>query len=274
MKRAAFSSWPALAVVSIVLLFIILFVLTADRTHTYPIEVRQKAQLHSMEAATELFANEWDSYPPSDANDPTGKPYCGAMTLTEALMGRDLLGFHRESVFRRDGLDPNTLEPLYPTSPSQGNLRARMGPYLMAESANAWQLADIYGKGNTGPFPENTYVLCDVFERKRPSGARTGMPILYYRANRPDGTRRNGDPNSIYDCTDNLALIALGIPGKPRKAHPLIDPKRFYLNTQDHQSPSSPQPYRSDSYILISAGEDGLYGTADDICNFNWKYRQ
>jgi hypothetical protein len=29
---------------------------------------------------------------------------------------------------------------------------------------------------------------------------------------------------------------------------------------------------REDSYILISAGKDGLYGTADDICNFEWKY--
>ena len=27
-------------------------------------------------------------------------------------------------------------------------------------------------------------------------------------------------------------------------------------------------PYRPDSYILISAGADGLYGTGDDITNF------
>jgi hypothetical protein len=256
----------------VLLLFGALIVLSLDHAHSYPIELRQKAQLHSMEAATELFANEWGSYPPSDANDPAGKPYCGALKLAEALMGRDLLGFHRESVFRRDGLDPNVLEPLYPTSSSPGNLKARMGPYLMAESANVWQLADIYGKGNTGPFPENTYVLCDFFERKRPSGARTGMPILYYRANRLDGTRPTGDPNSPYDCTDNLALIALGIPGKPRKAHPLLDPKRFYLNTQNHMIPTASRPYRSDSYILISAGKDGLYGTADDIFNFAWRY--
>jgi hypothetical protein len=29
-----------------------------------------------------------------------------------------------------------------------------------------------------------------------------------------------------------------------------------------------PWPYRPDSYILISAGADGLYGTGDDITNF------
>ena len=28
-------------------------------------------------------------------------------------------------------------------------------------------------------------------------------------------------------------------------------------------------PYNRDSYILISAGMDGEYGTADDMTNFN-----
>jgi hypothetical protein len=28
------------------------------------------------------------------------------------------------------------------------------------------------------------------------------------------------------------------------------------------------QPYNPDTYILISAGRDGLYGTEDDIKNF------
>ena len=29
------------------------------------------------------------------------------------------------------------------------------------------------------------------------------------------------------------------------------------------------QPYRSESFILLSAGPDGLYGTADDVYNFD-----
>lgn len=29
------------------------------------------------------------------------------------------------------------------------------------------------------------------------------------------------------------------------------------------------RPYRPDSYLLISAGPDGLYGTADDIANYD-----
>ncbi|HSW02044.1 MAG TPA: hypothetical protein VLI39_17890 [Sedimentisphaerales bacterium] len=68
-------------------------------------------------------------------------------------------------------------------------------------------------------------------------------------------------------------MLTLGVPGQPGKTHPLIDPNRFYLHTQDIRVTSSPQPVRRDSHILISAGFDGLYGTADDVCNFDWKYR-
>jgi hypothetical protein len=36
----------------------------------------------------------------------------------------------------------------------------------------------------------------------------------------------------------------------------------------NQQATAGKMPYRADSYILISAGRDGLYGTADDIVNF------
>jgi hypothetical protein len=272
-----------LIVVGVAVLVLSTFVIVWQLLHrpTPRPGIRQKAQLHSMDAATELFNNEFGSYPPSDANDPTGKPYCGAMKLAEALMGLDLLGCHAKSVFRRDGLDAAGTSDLYPDDIEKldsalraESLKARMGPYLAFENAGAVPLSDIYGKGNTGPFPEDTYVLCDTYEQERSSGKKTGMPILYYRANRLGKTHRAGDPNNIYDCRDNLALLALGVPGQPGKTHSLIDPNRFYLNTQNVRVASSPQPVRPDSYILISAGWDGLYGTADDVCNFDWRYRQ
>ena len=235
--------------------------------------VRQKAQLHSLDAALELFNNEHRGYPPSDANDVTGTPYCGAMKLAEAVMGQDSMGFHRDSVFRADGLNPGTFAPLY----TRDTLRARLGPFLANESARVFSLVDIYGSGKTGPFPENALVLCDTFVHKRPSGKKVGMPILYYRADL-SGTRHDpdnpDDVNNIYDYRDNLALISLGVPGDPNVVHPLANPKRFYLNTRNHMISDASRPYRDDSYILLSAGYDGLYGTADDIFNFEWKYRE
>ena len=281
MRHGASSVWTVLLVVLVASLILVFLGPTCGRPYYRAILFRQKVQLHFMDAGIELFNHEFGSYPPSDANDSTGKPYCGAIKLAEAMMGQDLLGCHSRSVFRRDGLDAAGTFDLYPDGIEKLDsalraeiLKARMGPYLAFENAGVVPLSDVYGKGNTGPFPEDTYVLCDVFEAQRPNGKKTGMPILYYRANRLGKTHRAGDPNNIYDCRDNLALLALGVPGRPGKTHPLIDPNRFYLNTQDVRVTSSPRPVRPDSHILISAGRDGLYGTADDICNYDWKYRK
>jgi hypothetical protein len=52
----------------------------------------------------------------------------------------------------------------------------------------------------------------------------------------------------------------------------LVDPVRFYKNTLSDKITTIPRPYRADTYILISAGYDAEYGTADDICNFDWRY--
>jgi len=238
-------------------------------------EVRQKAQLHFINAALELFANKFyfNGYPPSDALDPTGKPYCGAMKLCEAVMGQDLMGFHPDSHFRRDGTNDYN-NPLY----GPATLQARKGPFLPIENANAYQLKDIYK--DVGPFDRNSYVICDVFTKKRYSSKNTGMPILYYKAD----TSKNAhnldnpdDPNNIYNYKDNYALLELGVPEEQDKKHPLFtDPKIFYEMTKNYMITTQSRPCRADSYVLISAGIDGLYGTKDDIGNFEmgWKPRQ
>jgi hypothetical protein len=51
-------------------------------------------------------------------------------------------------------------------------------------------------------------------------------------------------------------------------------PLRFYKNTRNDKIAIVRRPYMEESYILISAGFDGEYGTADDICNYEWKYRE
>ena len=43
---------------------------------------------------------------------------------------------------------------------------------------------------------------------------------------------------------------------------------KFYKNTRDEKVSVIPRPKMVDSYILISAGYDGLYGTRDDVFNF------
>ncbi len=254
-----------------ILLLIMLVVMLFPKILRPPIpNVKQKVQFHSLEAPLEFFDHQFGRYPPSDATDDQGQPYCGAMKLAEALMGQDRMGFHPDSAFRLDGADPNTGDLLYTTQ----TLAARPGAFLPLEQANIYRLREIYGDMHTGPFRGDVYVLCDTYERKLPSGVKAGMPILYFRA---DTNGRSHDPNAsdnIYNWKDNLALLKLGVPGDPNAVHPLTDSKRFYLNTRNEKIASESRPYRADSYILLSAGFDGLYGTPDDILNFDWQYRE
>jgi len=232
--------------------------------------VRQRVQLHILDAAIELFASELKGYPPSDAMDKDKKPYCGAMKLCEALMGQDLMGFHPKSRFSRDGMDGDGNLLYVPAT-----VNNRRGPYLPIENANAYCLKDIYK--NVGPFDRNSYIICDTCTKQRHAGKKTGMPILYYKADTLKTAHNLDNPddsNNIYNYKDNYAILSLGIPEDPNKKHPLFtNPKIFYEMTKNYSITTQSRPCRADSYILISAGLDGLYGTKDDVANFQiqWK---
>jgi len=293
-REAAFTIVELLTVMSIIVILIGLLVPALNQVKRYAYEVKQRAQLKSIDTAIELFNSEFDGYPDSDAVDPDGVDYCGAMKLCEAVMGRDLMGFHPDSIFRSNGLDSldNDLYPPQSTGVAYTNsLSARKGPYLPLDNANAYQLMDLYE--NTGPFAGDNFVLCDVFRRVThlQSGRKVGMPILYYKANtaRTQHDFLNPDnPQNIYDFMDNQRLILLGKPFDPPsaggEAHRLAIETgqqpgyRFYMNTTNDKLLASltaaVRPYRADTFILISAGSDGEYGTPDDITNFDWRFRE
>jgi len=283
-KKTAFTIIELLTVMSIIIILIGLLVPSLNMVKRYAKEVRQKAQFHSIESAMELFSGEWDGYPPSSAMDeaPTPDNYCGAMKLCEALVGQDLMGFNPLSRFRAD-CSINTSDKIYDNPPvgavlypnTTDNLKARK-TYLQ-QTSDAYKLWHLYGKGNTDVFNEELYVLCDVYNRvkHKVTGKGIGMPILYYKANTlnikhdPNGTfpTAAGDNGYIYNYLDNDELVHLGPAGV---THPLDGTgTNFYEITQDKRiSIDTGRPYRPDSYILISAGFDGMYGTDDDVFNF------
>ena len=148
---------------------------------------------------------------------------------------------------------------------------------------------DLYTE--TGPFSGDNFVLCDVFRRVThlQSGKKVGMPILYYKANTSRTQHDYLDPDNrqnIYNYKDNQNLLLLGKPfdpGPDSTPHKLAIENgqagyRFYMNTTNDKvlasSTAAVRPYRSDTFILISAGYDGEYGTPDDITNFDWRYRE
>jgi prepilin-type N-terminal cleavage/methylation domain-containing protein len=236
---------------------------------------------------------------------PLRTSYCGAQKLAEALVGWDLMGFDPNSAWRADGLDAlglgGSYDPLRtrmsPPPAQPLTLFERKGPYLELATAGTFRLGDLFN--TTTPLDPCTFVLCDVFRfRKTIDNAGkpviAGTPILYYKANinsrsittLPLETR-------IYDYRHNRPLIdlqKLTAKGTPGKLHPLGYPVGndfpiFYSDTyspyptplyggsgvgygiRDPKVTQNPWPYRPDTYILISAGVDGLYGTADDIHN-------
>lgn len=129
-----------------------------------------------------------------------------------------------------------------------------------------------------------------------------GGPILYWRAD-PAGQKiaDKRPPNSsalkrgIYHYLDNGALLRDDITGggpgtdstdnaplvlRPtNQLHPLrflqmtggptVPRTGFALYIQNMDVQAKPMPHNRDTYLLISAGPDGLFGTADDIANFD-----
>ncbi|MGA2324236.1 MAG: prepilin-type N-terminal cleavage/methylation domain-containing protein [Sedimentisphaerales bacterium] len=308
-SRHGFTIIELLTVMSIIIILIGLLVPSLNRVRRYSMDVKQKAQFHSIAIALDLFNSEFDGYPNSDAVDDQATPqnYCGAMKLTEAMVGQDLKGFNPASRFERSGFGNATPTPtIYPplNSPDAAtyneNIRSRK-MYLQLENANAYLISDIYsttvinqaGYGSTKGFDPNTYVLCDSYNRvtNKTTGKKMGMPILYYKA---DSTKLKhplpGDSSAtisaniaqyIYNVLDNQDLIDMGLPWwSPGPVHPLASgggtpegasvdfPKKFYDITRDTKISTGDRPVRADSYILMSAGFDGEYGTKDDIYNF------
>jgi len=133
------------------------------------------------------------------------------------------------------------------------------------------------------------FVLSDVYQRTPNLGtgqeSKVGMPVLYYRAdvsgtlhdpNRPgiDGPPVAKNNNGfIYNHCDNLALLNLGMPtgGTHLLAGGATPGWNFYSYITNPQITMASRPYKPDSYILISAGWDGEYGTKDDIADFQQK---
>jgi type II secretory pathway pseudopilin PulG len=256
-------------------------------------ETRQRVQLNAIDLALLAFKNDQGYYPPSGEAPPVGcglgdpaDEYCGAQKLAEALVGWDLMGFHPESQWLADAGDYLVGE-VYNISGSsddwiEENLKSRKGPYLDPAMANAFKLNALFEDTKT---LEDTFVLCDVFGYKKVAKAgnivKAGAPILYYKANTASKKMQNGGVHKeqIYNIEDNETLIEVKIADDEvtdPNSDPLMNEGFFYEDGYIIDKDASAAfggagfkwPYRPDSYLLISAGYDGRYGTDDDIKNF------
>ena len=311
MRRKGFTIVELLTVMGVIAILISLLVPALALVRDFSKEIQQKAQFHSIDVGLEMYKTEFGDYPPSNDNmdlydaarvsldDPT--PYGGANKLAEAMVGLDMLGVHAKSDFRSNGLndryDPMTGVmtpfPVYHADfddpgfeTADENVQARKGPYLDLENANVFEMQDIYNDirnfRSTAVSPseiEQSLVLCDEFVAKRQLGKKSGMPILYYKARRMYTQQEwddiDGIANDIYYYPDNQNLFELGMADGIGTPHILSDGNADYDDFENmilnEQVVSVNRPYKADSYILISAGKDAMYGTPDDMFNFEKK---
>jgi len=289
-RQSGFTIIEMLTVVVIIAILVGLLVPTVNTVRNMARTAKQKAQFASIDMAITAFKTDYGDYPPTflphDNTMPAwnGSPYTTSQMLAEAILGQDLMGFHPDSdwtdamvesggAYNFDGLSENEI---------QQNLDRRSGPYLDTSQANAFRIGDLFVE-NWGNLNPDTFVLCDVFGVRRlfigDKTVKAGTPILYFKANAISKKMDSVEPtNSIYNIYQNANLISLG-PVKPDGSesdilHPLLDNwgTLFYsaggYKVIDPKITGRPWPHRPDSYILISAGPDGLFGNSDDITNF------
>lgn len=226
-----------LTVMSVIIILIGLLVPGLNALRAYARTVAQRKQFHAIGVALETFSAEWDGYPRS--NTGTEPRHSGAVQLARALVGRDLRGYSIIHDYNNVDLSSRRL-------------------YLPPANANAHKLKDLYE--GLDALDVGWPVLCDVYPYAMDTGI--GMPVLYYRAN-----TSAPDLDSIYNYADNKALVDLGKPWENGAPHRL-DEDRFREQIQNQQVGLPWTPYKTDSFILISAGADGEYGTEDDVFNF------
>jgi hypothetical protein len=233
-----------------------------------------------------MYRNDFGEYPPSHGYDGTNSPtyadydYCGAQTLAEAMFGCDLRGFHPQSEFdAADNYPITSSSSLYYDDAAGDSLKARKGLYVDRTNLGVFDANDIFGSSAVGTIV-NGYMICDIFDNTGRTktiavGSSTkrlkiGTPILYFRADTSKlDIESPGTPSdNIYDYDDNGELIGLDSvkDSTPHEIASITD-FRDYI-TDEMASTTRIRPFRPDSFLLISAGPDGFYGTSDDICNF------
>lgn len=295
-KISGFTLVEMLTVVAIIAIVVSLLIPAVNMVRTKANIMKQRSQFAAIEMALLAFKSDFGDYPESKTSQ--NYDYCGTQKLCEALLGWDLRGFHPKSVWDAygygPGVDNSTYDPDNTRFDNDGiseSLKERKELYLELSTANAFRLAQSDPDTKDGLFKTvptllegNTYVLCDSFGIKKlrigDKVFTAGSPILYYKADPSKKTISTGTPPSqrIYNAGDNMVLLQLKIKGKdPDLPHPLGDDiENFYASDYDGGIRDTtlpnynvrPQPHNPDSYILISAGPDGEYGTKDDIRNF------
>ena len=255
-KAAGFTLVELMVVMLIIALLASILVPSVNNARTAAKTASSKSTIFVLEQAVNMFRSDetlGKDYPPSRyvVAGPDDDPYgdngytaWGAQTLVWATVGARLDGTRRfeaplgETYDNNPGVgpfvDPSKLEIVKPRDPK-------------CKVPDPWP----------GMVHDAAPVILDAF----------GMPVLYYK---PDTGTTDADP--IHDRLpqiDNYGFA--GNDSTPRNYSDIETEGNFddhFLDTRAEEFGSNDRPWNYDSFVLIGAGADKTYGTADDTENF------
>lgn len=302
--QRGFTLIELLVVVAIIAMLIAILSVGSKKVKVISKGLQQKSVFHAMKVGLELYSGDFESYPDSRLRQSSGVSVTGAQHLAEAMLGRDQRGFEpRTGWFPMGDSIFNTTVPADLYRDTDSSLARRKGPYCeikygkVAEVLSLWASqapSTIYAPALTVPQWERSPLITDVFTQNNTVSGNAGMPILYFKADPTKRFRVNisrqtvSNPASTeyrdwtYNFDDNLPVLQLAWLRDPDQAGAAVhyrDPddagktqaQVFYERITQQAEPDRNffKPFNSSTFILISAGWDGVYGTKDDIVNYD-----
>jgi prepilin-type N-terminal cleavage/methylation domain-containing protein len=285
-NRRGFTLMELLVVIAVIMTLIGILVPGLQGVKRIAKNLEQKSLFHNIDIGLETFRNGFGDFPESKRKEDGGLHYTGAQHLAEVLVGRDARGFEPSQLGKWKWPGDSDL---YTDTPK--SIARRKPLYVNLKDTGAFTPIELYGSGNTGdvypegPSGERAPFIADMFYRKKITllttgeTVKVGSPILYYKANRSSkdffklsNTARTDFDKWKYNYKDNEDVIDLGTIMEPVSVdNPIqMDAAKFYKSISDRNAPFD-RPLNENSYILISAGFDGIYGTKDDVTNIKIK---
>ncbi len=301
-NKKAFTLVELLTVMGIIALLVSIAIPSLSAAKKYAKESACRATINTMEQSLFNFQKDQGAYPSSTPSvDQSGSVTLGAHKLAEALFGTDMLGYQKDHFYR---IGENASYPETYGKPIDGSGRLTTRTiYMPTDNLELTTLPKLkalkgYNPSGTAVSAVGTYSYDKCWNHSLPiitDGLKgdESLPLLYFKANTrgsmiasPRGTTYN--PNDIYRFSDNEG-ISMVIPDpetgladwEPKTISPpnlaTLDYTNFtyYMwnaNTgAGNISSATARPHKADSFVIISAGFDQVYGTNDDICNFDFK---
>ncbi len=278
-QSRAFTLVEMLLVIGIILILISILVPTVTRVRIAAQTASTRQMFSRIEAGISQYYTDFQAYPGPFANTQVGTAagittwtIDGAtggttnLTSTENMVLGVVGGLRVTAGPALQAVFTSTSMPTGPASLNTVNPKKYPG-YVNVEAVETTAVvAPRFFPGNTkGLGGSSDTIVPEIMDK-----FSNPMPILYLRANR-------GSTGFVSTATNNTVQYNFGhlapygfttINTTDFQAHAndgsLAGSYRYFGNT----AVSGVVPYMKDTYILISAGADGKYGTNDDITNF------